>query len=158
MSDISNQLIKDSYNYVLQSDLSTGIIYRIGGDIPVNPIFSSGLTITDGLTSDTISATTYYNLPFNGDDYLPLSGGTISGATNFTDGLTANTISATTYQNLPATPFLPLSGGTISGTTNFTDGLTANTISATTVNITDSLTINNVNITSIIVAMSIALS
>ena len=34
-------------------------------------------------------------------DYLPLSGGTVSGATNFTNGLTANTISATTYQNLP---------------------------------------------------------
>jgi len=45
MSDISNQLIKDSYNYVLQSDLSTGNIYRIGGGIPVNPIFLSGLTI-----------------------------------------------------------------------------------------------------------------
>ena len=29
-------------------------------------------------------------------DYLPLSGGTVSGATDFTNGLTANTISATT--------------------------------------------------------------
>jgi len=45
MSDISSQLIKDSYNYVLQSDLATGVVYRIGGGIPVNPIFSSGLTI-----------------------------------------------------------------------------------------------------------------
>ena len=34
-------------------------------------------------------------------DYLPLSGGTVSGSTNFTNGLTANTISATTYLNLP---------------------------------------------------------
>jgi hypothetical protein len=34
-------------------------------------------------------------------DYLPLSGGTVTGATQFTNGLTANTISATTYQNLP---------------------------------------------------------
>ena len=51
-----------------------------------------------------------YNLPF-----LPLSGGTVTGATIFTGGLTANTISATTYQNLPATPFLPLSGGTVTG-------------------------------------------
>ena len=50
MSNISSQLIKDSYNYILQSDLSTGVVYRIGGDIPVNPIFISGLTITDGLT------------------------------------------------------------------------------------------------------------
>ena len=34
-------------------------------------------------------------------DYLPLSGGTVSGSTNFTNGLTANTVSATTYLNLP---------------------------------------------------------
>lgn len=45
--DISNQLIKDSYDYVLQSDLSTGIVYRIGGQVPLNPIFQSGLTILD---------------------------------------------------------------------------------------------------------------
>jgi hypothetical protein len=50
MSDISNQLIKDSYNYVLQSDLSTGVVYRIGGAIPVNPIFQSGLTVNSGFT------------------------------------------------------------------------------------------------------------
>ena len=50
MSDISNQLIKDSFNYVLQSDIVTGIVYRIGGSIPVNPIFSSGLTINSGFT------------------------------------------------------------------------------------------------------------
>lgn len=45
MPDISNQLIKDSYNYVLQSDVSSGIVYRVGGNIPVNPIFLSGLTV-----------------------------------------------------------------------------------------------------------------
>ena len=50
MSDISNQLIKNSYDYVLQSDLSTGIVYRIGGAVPVNPIFLSGLTINSGKT------------------------------------------------------------------------------------------------------------
>jgi hypothetical protein len=96
-------------------------------------------------------------------EYLPLSGGTVTGSTIFTNGLTANTISATTYQNLPldirvtggtytngsvtftnntggtftvsgfstsnATQF---TGGTVTGATNFTGGLTANTISATT--------------------------
>ena len=50
MADIKDQLIKDSYNYVLQSDLSTGVVYRIGGTIPVNPIFSSGLTVNSGFT------------------------------------------------------------------------------------------------------------
>ena len=50
MADIKDQLIKDSYNYVLQSDLGTGIVYRIGGAIPVNPIFQSGLTVNDSFT------------------------------------------------------------------------------------------------------------
>ena len=39
----------------------------------------------------------------SGIDYLPLSGGTVTGSTIFTQGLTANTISATTYENLPIT-------------------------------------------------------
>ena len=34
-------------------------------------------------------------------NYLPLSGGTVTGGTIFQSGLTANTISATTYYNLP---------------------------------------------------------
>lgn len=50
MSDIKGQLIKDSYNYVLQSDLITGIVYRIGGDVPTNPKFVSGLTVNANFT------------------------------------------------------------------------------------------------------------
>jgi hypothetical protein len=373
MSNISGQLIKNSYDYVLQSDLITGVVYRIGGSVPFNPKFTSGLTVnasftyadgsefpgyvltcdalgnatwapssattsgifvtggtfnyttgtlqlvnsngsqvtisgltdtyvtggtisgtsivfsyndtntfqvtgitpynlfssytattqplilnavtggtfsgstlylinnsgatipitgfttgsnftggtvsgptnfTSGLTANTISATTYYNLPvsavtngfgisastsngtviitntapdqtvtisggtniqitgtypdfgvnFTGTtsgDYLPLSGGTVTGGTIFQSGLTANTISATTYYNLPTDVYVtggtysagtatftnntggtfdvtgfstttPFTGGTVSGATNFTNGLTANTISATT--------------------------
>lgn len=45
-------------------------------------------------------------------DYLPLSGGTVTGATTFNSGLTTNTISATTYQNLPIDVFV--TGGTFS--------------------------------------------
>lgn len=77
-----------------------------------------------GITSTTISATTYYNLPS-----ATFNGGSVSGATQFTGGLTANTISATTYLNLPSVSF---TGGSVSGATKFTGGLTANTISATT--------------------------
>ena len=98
----------------------------------------------NGVTANTVSATTYQNLPtdirltggtysagtitfinntggtFNvtglttgstssvSGDYLPLSGGTVTGNTIFNSGLTATTISATTYQNLP-----------ISGTHNY---------------------------------------
>lgn len=44
--------------------------------------------------------------------YLALSGGTVSGATNFTNGLYANVISATTYQNLPQGSFgITIDGG-----------------------------------------------
>jgi hypothetical protein len=165
MSDISNQLIKDSYNYVLQSDITTGVVYRIGGTIPVNPIFQSGLTIqqnfnfsdgTEGfgyvLTSDALGNATWQPvsaatpssgvtsinvgnglsantstgavfIEFTGStgisgEYLPLSGGTVSGSTRFTNGLISNTISATTYYNLPTDVFV--TGGTYSnGVTTF---------------------------------------
>jgi len=50
MSNISGQLIKDSYNYVLQSDLISGIVYRIGGSIAENPKFVSGLTVNASFT------------------------------------------------------------------------------------------------------------
>jgi hypothetical protein len=134
MSDISNQLIKDSYNYVLQSDLSTGIVYRIGGNIPINPKFISGLTINDGfnysngteqpgfvLTTDALGNASWG--PISGSssgDYLPLSGGTVSGATKFTDVLSANTFSASTYLGLPIDIYV--TGGTYSdGTATFTN-------------------------------------
>jgi hypothetical protein len=53
-------------------------------------------------------------------DYLPLSGGTVTGNTVFTLGLSANTISATTYQNLPTD--IRVTGGTYNnGTTTFTN-------------------------------------
>jgi hypothetical protein len=86
-------------------DLSDGLIYykNENGTI-INPYYTftggtvTGPTIfTNGLTANTISATTYQNLPDNViGKYLPLSGGTVSGATKFLSGLTANTISADT--------------------------------------------------------------
>ena len=143
MADIKNQLVKDTYNYVLQSDLSTGYVYRIGGDVPVNPIFSSGLTILDNfkysngteqngyvLYSDG-SGNAYWGTPPSGSggtvsgDYLPLSGGTVSGATLFTAGLSANTISATTYYNLPISGLTEGSNISITGSNgNYTISFT----------------------------------
>jgi hypothetical protein len=197
MSDISNQLIKDSYNYVLQSDLSSGTVYRIGGTIPVNPKFLSGLTVMEkfvysdgteqpnyavltdgtglafwgpisaatpssgvtsvtagfGLSGDvTTGAVTLINT--SPDQTVTISGGTgittggtypnftlvnsapdrtvtITGGTNiqitgtypdfgvnFTGSTTGGTVSG---------DYLPLSGGTVTGGTIFQSGLTANT-------------------------------
>lgn len=96
MSDISNQLIKDSYNYVLQSDLSTGVVYRIGGTIPVNPIFQSGLTVNSGFTYSNGTEQNGYALLTDGTGYAywgPVSAATpSSGVTSITvgNGLSAN--------------------------------------------------------------------
>jgi hypothetical protein len=88
------------------------IIQTIQTDVS-NKLDKSGGTVngatnfTNGLTANTISATTYFNLPVSN-----FTGGTVSGATSFTNGLSANTISATTYQNVNA-----VTGGTYNGTT-----------------------------------------
>jgi hypothetical protein len=85
---------------------------------PVQAFEVSGDTrLYGGLTANTISATTYLNLPA-----ASFSGGTVTGPTQFTNGLTANTISATTYLNLPLD--IRVTGGTYdnpSGTAVFTN-------------------------------------
>lgn len=48
MADISNQLIKDSYNNVVQVDPVTGEFLRIGGDRVENVNFLCGTTISNG--------------------------------------------------------------------------------------------------------------
>jgi hypothetical protein len=129
MADIKDQLIKDSYNYVLQSDLTTGVIYRIGGSVPIFPTFISGLTVNSGFTYSNGTEQNGYVLTCDSSgnanwepsgEYLPLSGGTVTGGTIFQSGLTANTISATTYYNLPTDIFV--TGGTYnSGDVIFTN-------------------------------------
>jgi len=148
-------------------------IFQTGGGSTFSGGTVTGPTIfTNGLSANTISATTYYNLPPS-----TFSGGTVTGPTNFTNGLSANTISATTYYNLPKDIFVTggtyssgtaiftnntggtfnvtgfststgtsFTGGTVSGATNFTGGLTANTISATTIT-TPGVTLNNNGLT-----------
>ena len=83
------------------SATSTIELYRNDGEtIPISGITVTGGTssngftggtvsgatnFTGGLTANTISATTYQNLPSFTGDYLPLSGGTVSGRTTTTD-------------------------------------------------------------------------
>jgi hypothetical protein len=138
MSDISNQLIKDSYNYVLQSDLSTGVVYRIGGSIPVNPIFQSGLTVNSGFTYSNGTEQNGYALLTDGTGYAywgAISAATpSSGVTSVTvgNGLSANSSTGAvtivfTGSTGTSGDYLPLSGGTVTGGTVFQSGLTANT-------------------------------
>jgi hypothetical protein len=62
------------------------------------------ITISGGTDISVTGSHPNFVISFTGTtsgDYLPLSGGTVSGGTIFTSGITANTISATTYLNLP---------------------------------------------------------
>jgi hypothetical protein len=110
---------------------------------------TGGTIFTAGLSANTISATTYSNLPID----ITITGGTYSAGTatftnntggtfsvtgfstgsSVTQGITGvtgnNGLSASTAGNVTTIGF---SGGTIRNTVNFTNGLTANTISATT--------------------------
>lgn len=128
-----SQITGGTYNSV---DGTLSLINSTGGTINVTGFSTStgtsftGGTVsgatqfTNGLTANTISATTYQNLP-------SFTGGTVSGATRFTNGLTANTISATTYQNLPLD--IKVTGGTYSSsaeTATFTNN-TGGTFSVT---------------------------
>jgi hypothetical protein len=137
MSDISNQLIKDSYNYVLQSDLSSGTVYRIGGTIPVNPKFLSGLTVMEKFIYSDGTEQPNYALLTDGSGLAfwgPVSAATpSSGVTSITAGFGLSASSSTGAVTIAFTgqtegDYLPLSGGTVTGSTIFQSGLTANTI------------------------------
>ena len=81
-----------------------------GGTVTGGTIFQSGLT------ANTISATTYYNLPST-----TFTGGTVSGGTIFLNGLTANTISATSVNKVDYIVFNTgtTSAATVAGTVYF---------------------------------------
>jgi len=101
-------------------------LYGIDGLRNVNILSDLNLIPTlrrrSGMVVGVSGGTTYYKLNpppwsltlsdwsiFNsgsGGDFLPLSGGTVTGATIFTNGVTANTISASTYLNLPIDVFV----------------------------------------------------
>ncbi len=109
----------------LQSGISTLILDTLDESVTIyagtgNTNFNSNVKINGSLTANTISATTYYNLPTLGgisitgtsftNNILSLNnstGGTLTQLIDNFSGLTvngslsANTISATTYLNLP---------------------------------------------------------
>jgi hypothetical protein len=115
-------------NLVIYSGGVNTLVFSASSTSSSSSTFSGGTVsgptnFTNGLSANTIYATTYQNLPINtltagqninisgtsgnltisftGTTGSNFTGGTVSGPTNFISGLTANTISATTYQNLP---------------------------------------------------------
>ena len=80
---------------------------------------------TAGMSANTISATTYLNLPTD----IRVTGGTYSSGTATFTNNTGGTFTVTGFSTGGGT----FTGGTVTGPTNFTAGLTANTISATTI-------------------------
>ena len=110
---------KDSYNYVLQSDLDTGVVYRIGGSVPVNPVFLSGLTINQTFTYSDGSEQNGYVLTSDGSgnaSWKPVSGTTpSSGVTSITTGtgLSADTTTGNvTIINTSPDKTVTITGGT----------------------------------------------
>lgn len=131
------------------------ILVNNGGTIQYNGL-STG-TPANYLAIDASGNTISTQLPTLTGEYLPLSGGTVTGATKFTStfslsNLTSGgsqtflTIDSDTGQVYTATnpsftgAYLPLSGGTVSGGTNFTRGLTASTLNITTLGTGTSIT------------------
>lgn len=84
----------------------------------------------NGVTANTISATTYYGLPTD----VRVTGGTYSSGTILFTNNTGGTFTVTglTTGGSGSTTVVQFTGGTISGATIFTGGVSANTISATT--------------------------
>ena len=97
----------------------------------------------NSVTATTITATNYQNLPNNvSGNYLPLSGGTITGSTIFQSGLTANTVTISQTPNVDSSPTYILSRNNSTGNIEFTaySAITRNIDSF--VNIGSAFTIN----------------
>lgn len=135
----SVEAIKLFLPYILQTNPDTGIIYGINSGVPVNPIFSSGLTVNSGFTYSNGTEQAGYVMTcdaFGNAIWAPASAATpSSGVTSVTvgNGLSADSSTGAvtivfTGSTSSSGDYLPLSGGTVTGGTIFQSGLTANTI------------------------------
>jgi hypothetical protein len=102
-SNLKNIVISVSVGTGLSGNTTTGNV------VLINTAPDQIVTITGGTNIQIEGSYPNFGVNFTGTtgisgDYLPLSGGTVSGSTNFTGGLLSNTISATT-----------ISGGTFIG-------------------------------------------
>ncbi len=116
--DTVHTFVEDFQTYLISGLTGNTDVFVTGGT------YSAGTITFTNNTGGTFSVT---GVTFSGGssvsgDYLPLSGGTVTGSTEFTAGLSANTISATTYLNLPITTDVFVTGGTYTnGDATFTN-------------------------------------
>ena len=111
-TDFGTTIINTAPDQIVTISGGTGI--TTGGTYPNFSITNTDpdqtVTITGGTNIEIVSNYPNFGINFTGTttggtatgDYLPLSGGTVTGNTIFQSGLTAYTISATTYENLPS--------------------------------------------------------
>jgi hypothetical protein len=112
------------------------VLFNTVTGLTVNGVLTvTGNTLLQSLTANTISATTYQNLPVTADTFVTgftLSSNTLTIRQNRLDQYSAFTISLSAYTGSSTSgAFLPLSGGTVTGNTIFNSGLTANTLNVT---------------------------
>jgi len=135
---------------------NTGGTFNVSG-ITSSTTFTGGTVsgatnFLSGLTANTISATTYQNLPVTADTFVTgftLSSNTITLTQNRADQYSAFTISLSAYTGSSSASgaYLPLSGGTVTGNTVFTGGLTANTLNVTGNTNLSNITANTLTVT-----------
>ena len=112
--DTVHTYVSDLKNYLTSGLTGNTNVLVTGGTYSAGTITFTNST---GGTFNVTGLTTGSTSTISGN-YLPLSGGTVTGGTIFQSGLTATTISATTYQNLPKD--IRVTGGTYSnGTATF---------------------------------------
>ncbi len=138
--------VDDFKDYILSGVSGLTEIYVTGGTYSANTItFTNNTGGTFTVTGITVTGTTIMV-----GDYLPLSGGTVTGSTSFTSGLNSNIISATTYQNLPISGLTAGNNINISGSNgNFTISVTGITSGTTFTGNTSATCINDLYVSNL---------
>lgn len=132
MSDISNLLIKDSYDYVIQVDPITRQVLRIGGSIPDNPIFVSGLTVQNSFKFTNGTESSGYVLKCDSQGNAKWAPVNVSGNTYALTGVTIDGFTLTFTDSEGELFPITITGGTL-WNLNVTGDTVVNNLSADTI-------------------------